>query len=219
MNPMRMWIMTVFALAAHADEGLYGVWKGTSLDAETQAEATITLSLQESDIFELNVVENMPPEDAALFWNDFDVEGPHFEILAMTIHGAFYVQQDSLLLEIYEFYMHLESGDDSVELFDVLSQIMQELMVTEALAGGESGDSLELIKDMIPPMIGLLRLSIIESLSDELSGPYTLDGDTLHLGAPWEEDTLTLYRQDTAPTAVIPIGWGRLKLKRRSVSK
>lgn len=219
MKLMWLCIMIVTALVARADEGLYGVWKGVSLDIETESEATIMLSLWEPDRFEFRIAENVPLEDAVSFWRDFDVEGPYFEILVMRIEGTFHVQNDSLLLEIYELYVDLESGDNSVDFFDVLAEVIEELMVTEGFVEEESEDGLELIKDTVEPMIGLLRLTLTETLSEELSGPYTLDGNTLYLGASWEEDVLTLHRQDIEATVVREISWGQLKLEERSLSK
>ena len=62
---------------------------------------------------------------------------------------------------------------------------------------------------MIPALVELLQIGLLESLNEELRGPYALDGNALQLG-----DDLTLYRIDGPPTAIQAIGWGKLKSQR-----
>ena len=212
MRTILLWAMLLIAWAAQADEGLYGQWKGITPATEFEPEATITLLLEESDSFGLILASDIPPEEAALFWQDFEVEGPRFKTMIVDINGVFHVQGDSLLFEIYDFYMHLEDEDGGlVELFDVLVQAMIESMVAAALVEEVGDDERALIEELVPPLVGLMRLSMIEAFSSELSGPYTLEGNMLHLGAVGEEDTLTLFREGSTPTGVGQVSWGQLK--------
>ena len=212
MRTILLWAMLLIAWAAQADEGLYGQWKGITPATEFESEATITLLLEESDSFGLILASDIPLEEAALFWQDFEVEGPRFKTMIVDINGVFHVQGDSLLFEIYDFYMHLEDEDGGfVELFDVLVQAMIESMVAAALVEEVGDDERALIEELVPPLVGLMRLSMIEAFSSELSGPYTLEGNMLHLGAVGEEDTLTLFREGSTPTGVGQVSWGQLK--------
>ena len=195
-----LWAMLLIAFRVQADEGLYGVWQGIAPASEFDPETTITLSLEESDSFYLLMVAEVSEDEAETFWQDVDVEGPIFQTLTIDINGVFHVRADSLILEIYDFYMHLESEDASYDFFDLLA----ETMLTAAEEEGE--EALDIIEGLIPGLIELMRLGMIEGLNEEFRGTYILDGDTLHL---W--DDLTLHREGSTPTAVEAIGWGQLK--------
>ncbi|MCY4603007.1 MAG: hypothetical protein OXE49_02150 [Gemmatimonadetes bacterium] len=211
MRTIFLWAMLFVAWAAQADEGLYGQWRGTTLATEFEPETTVALSLWDPDQFDLIMRADIPPEQMAFFWQDFGVEGPHVERIVVDINGVFKAQGDSLIFEIYDYYMHLETEEGTVDLFDWLIQATIQAMTIEAQAEGVGDDELALIEELVPPLVGLMRLSMIEGFSSELSGPYTREEDTLYLWAEAAADTLTLYRQGSAPTGVQQVSWGQLK--------
>ena len=209
MRRILLWVMLLTASAAQADERLYGTWHGKSPATESEPEGEITLSLEETGSFSLLMISRGSEDEMASFWQDFDVEGPAFHTLTIDINGVFYVRADSLILDIHDFYMYVETTEETThDVFDLLVEVMIASAIKEAEEAGEDSEEMRAImEELIPPLIDLMRLGMPETLNEEFRGLYTLDGDTLYL---W--DDLTLYRKGSGPpTAVEAIGWGQLK--------